>query len=173
MADSYVGPDQIMVQNPVAGLADDSAELPNLTEHVPVDELRNSSAHDIEESQQIQPNTCQIYLPTSNRTTKSKSHKKANKNQLDSQEFLSHNVSQEEVTNQAPAAALHTQNLRATIRMHEEREKAFKKEITRLTERLARQEDQAQGQKDDQVEHQIKEKKRTILLKHQIQELTQ
>ena len=57
--------------------------------------------------------------------------------------------------------------------MHEEREKAFKKEITRLTERLARQEDLAQSQKDDQVEHQIKEKKRTILLKHQIQELTQ
>ena len=50
MAGSYVDPDRIMVQNPVAGLADDSAELPNLTEHVPVDELRNSSAHDIEES---------------------------------------------------------------------------------------------------------------------------
>ena len=99
MADNYVGPDQIMVRNPVAGLADDSAELPNLTEHVPVDELRNS-AHDFEESQQqIQPNSCQIYLP-SNRTTKSKSHKKANKNQLESQEFFSQNVSQDEVTNQ-------------------------------------------------------------------------
>ena len=31
-------PDQIMVRNPVAELADDSAELPNLTEHIPVEE---------------------------------------------------------------------------------------------------------------------------------------
>ena len=48
MADEYMGPDQIMVRNPVVGSVDDSAELPNLTEHVPVDELRNAVNEDQE-----------------------------------------------------------------------------------------------------------------------------
>ena len=40
----------VMVRNPAAAsnLADESAELPNLTEHVPVtDELRNAASNDI------------------------------------------------------------------------------------------------------------------------------
>ena len=81
------------------------------------------------------------------------------------------NVVRQEVTDTAPG--VHTQNLVATIKAYQEREKAFQKEIGRLNERLAHQEDLAQSIKDENVEHSIQEKKRTILLKHQIQELTQ
>ena len=41
-----VSADHIMVQNPVAGLANDSAELPNLTQHVPVEAVRPAVSAD-------------------------------------------------------------------------------------------------------------------------------
>ena len=62
-----------MVRNPIAttNLADESAELPNLTEHVPLGAVGGTSGDQGRNLNQLEPNieqkaassACQIYLP--------------------------------------------------------------------------------------------------------------
>ena len=54
-----VNASQIMVQNPVAGMADESTELPNLTQHVPVENEQ------VNTDTRLGQNSCSIYMPKS------------------------------------------------------------------------------------------------------------
>ena len=163
----------IMVRNPVAQV-NNSTELPNLTEHVPVvaEEAASSKGPDGDASQLVTTGqkeisadyggACEIYVPkNSNRKQRKKQPLQPDSVLTDGTDALKQEVGElDERTNHD----MH--NLVTAVQLGQEREKSYQNEIRKLTAKLARLENEQIGDQQDIIQRSIYDKKEAIFRKH-------